>query len=126
MSKIESFSSDTAFLAIEHFPYGMRRSGYFTISQAEKLEKYGHAYQALFQGNREPVNEEEQRFIKVCLEKAEPSSEHEVLWMYFLEKVNQTKSKFSVRPSSKEERNLTQSAYGEYSAVDAGSESDEW
>lgn len=88
MNKKISFSCDSAFFAEEFFPFGISRSGEFTREQAELLEKHGRAYQGIHNGTREPVNEEEQGFLAVCLGEKEPETNHEKAWARFCQKIN--------------------------------------
>ncbi len=83
----DSFYSDSKFYADKHFPHGIARCGDFTSEQAKLLETHGRAYEALAKGNREPVNEEEARFIAVCRGELEPVSEHEKVWMRYHKKI---------------------------------------
>jgi len=78
-----SFESPGKFYADAQFPYGLRRSGSFTVAQADLLENYGQAYQALHQGVRQPANEEEVAFLAVCRGERAPATPHECAWMRF-------------------------------------------
>ncbi len=87
MPKKDSFISNSKFYPNRHFPYGFARCGDFTSEQAELLERHGRAYEALHMGDREPANEEESRFIAVCRGDAEPTTEHEKVWMLYRKKI---------------------------------------
>jgi uncharacterized protein len=45
-----------------NFPYGFRRSGMFTIKEAEYLESHGHTLRELENNIREPISEDEALF----------------------------------------------------------------
>lgn len=45
-----------------NFPHGFRRSGMFTVKEADYLETYGHTLLALENKTTEPVNEDEIHF----------------------------------------------------------------
>jgi uncharacterized protein YifE (UPF0438 family) len=79
----DSFFSNSKFYSDKYFPYGFARSGKFTREQADRLERYGKAYEALHNGKMEPKNAEEARFINVCRGKAKPLTEHEKVWMLY-------------------------------------------
>lgn len=81
-----SFLTDRVFYAQEHFPYGLGRSGEFTSEQAELLAAHGYAYEALANGSRSPVTEEEARFVKVCRGKCAAKSPHEKAWQRYCAK----------------------------------------
>ena len=87
MSQSSSFITSSKFLAQRYFPYGISRSGEFTSAQAKLLEQHGCAYQALHEGKREPVCEEEQAFIAVCRGERQPETAHEKVWQLYLQKV---------------------------------------
>ncbi len=87
MAKDHSFYSDRNFYADEHFPYGLNRSGEFTFAQSELLIQHGCAYEAIANGSREPVSDEEARFLAVCRGEFPAESEHEKVWQLYLTKV---------------------------------------
>ncbi|ARD44711.1 DUF413 domain-containing protein [Colwellia sp. PAMC 21821] len=62
----KSFNVDRNFYDDRNYPRGMKRSGDFTLAEAELLEKFGVALMALSSGTRLPVTEEEQHFVDVC------------------------------------------------------------
>ena len=59
-----SFVSDKRFNDFQHFPRGLRRSGQFTVAEADTLEQCGQAMLELYQGKREPSDEVEKTFIE--------------------------------------------------------------
>lgn len=59
MSNNNAFFSEQKFTATEFFPYGIGRSGNFSVGQVLLLEQHGHAYKALHSGHRAPINAEE-------------------------------------------------------------------
>jgi len=87
MTDLNSFSADREFNPREYFPYGISRSGEFTCEQAELLISHGHAYRALAEGSREPVTQEEVRFVDVCRGKRDAETAHERAWSLFCAKV---------------------------------------
>ncbi|MGL4207205.1 MAG: DUF413 domain-containing protein [Aeromonadaceae bacterium] len=58
-----SFESDKRFNDFQHFPRGLRRSGEFTVAEANTLEQCGHVMLELYQGKREPKDEVETDFV---------------------------------------------------------------
>ena len=85
MSEYLSFSCTSRFYGDEYFPFGLDRSGEFTIKQATLLLDHGKAYQALQNGGRDPVNAEEKAFVEVCRGLRKPVTRHEIAWMKFCE-----------------------------------------
>ena len=59
-----SFESDKRFNDFQHFPRGLRRSGEFTVAEANTLEQCGHVMLELYQGKRVPQDEIEKAFIE--------------------------------------------------------------
>ncbi|MDB4542658.1 DUF413 domain-containing protein [bacterium] len=94
MADNHSFLSDRVFYAREHFPYGLSRSGEFTYEQAELLAAHGYAYEALADGSRSPVTEEEARFVKVCRGKCVAKSPHEKAWQQYCAKTKTPSSTY--------------------------------
>ncbi|MCR5085689.1 MAG: DUF413 domain-containing protein [Succinivibrionaceae bacterium] len=58
-----SFESDKAFNDFNHFPRGIRRSGEFSIREADLLEQCGSAMMDLKNGVRKPKDEAERTFV---------------------------------------------------------------
>ena len=52
-----SFESDKRFNDFKHFPRGLRRSGEFTVAEADGLEKYGTEMLALDHGTMAPQDD---------------------------------------------------------------------
>ncbi len=80
-----SFYSERKFYDYVTFPYGIDRSGEFTIQQAEALEKHGRAYIALASGERLPMTEEEDNFVLFCRGGKTAKSLHELTWKRYRE-----------------------------------------
>ena len=59
-----SFESEKRFNDLQHFPRGIRRSGNFTVSESDLLERHGHAMMELYQGKREPKDDVEAVFVE--------------------------------------------------------------
>ena len=91
-----SFQSNRVFYGTSVFPYGLERSGEFTIAQVELLHRHGCAYEALHNGSQSPVTEEEKDFVAVCQGAREPQTAHERVWMRFCQKASAQVSSFSL------------------------------
>ncbi len=59
-----SFESGKRFNDLQHFPRGIRRSGEFTVAEADLLERHGHAMMELYQGKRQPQDDVEVMFME--------------------------------------------------------------
>lgn len=91
MKSSKSFSCARKFDGDRFFRYGLSRSGEFTYSQVALLELHGRAYQDLEHGEREPVNQEEKDFIKVCQGLKQAETVHERVWQQFRRKTQAQK-----------------------------------
>ena len=79
----ESFNVDRKFYDDKNYPRGMKRSGDFTLAEAEALEQYGVALMALSSGNRQPITEEEHHFVEVCRGNTTVGSTIERAWLKY-------------------------------------------
>ena len=101
MSQQNSFQSDSKFWATNFFPKGINRSGHFNKEQAGLLENHGKAYEALTDGTRDPIGEEETAFLSVFKGEREAQTKHERTWKRFLEVTDQKhRMHYSVSSSS--------------------------
>lgn len=92
-----SFKSSKLFLCRDVFPYGLARSGEFTIEQAKLLEAHGFAYLALADGSATPINSEEEAFVAFCKGDKEADNKHEKAWRRYVDRVQKVnKGHFSV------------------------------
>ncbi|MFC4656405.1 MULTISPECIES: DUF413 domain-containing protein [Rheinheimera] len=89
----QSFVATRRFFDDRNFPKGFTRSGRFTLAEGNLLEKHGIAMQELEQGSRQPVNDEEKRFLDVCKGEVEASSQYEKVWVKYKQRVGE-KRKF--------------------------------
>ncbi|ENY71220.1 DUF413 domain-containing protein [Aeromonas diversa] len=79
-----SFESDKRFNDFKHFPRGLRRSGEFTVAEADALEKYGTAMLALYQGTQEPRDEVEAAFLSQVKSGEAGGNPHAKVWFKYL------------------------------------------
>ncbi|UDG79556.1 DUF413 domain-containing protein [Candidatus Steffania adelgidicola] len=81
---VNSFFSTNRYFDNKNYPHGFSRHGHFTIREAQLLERFGHAYNDLENGTRDPITDDEQKFILVCHGKLTPSNEHEKVWYKYI------------------------------------------
>ena len=79
-----SFESDKRFNDFKHFPRGLRRSGEFTVAEADSLEMYGTAMLALYQGNLTPRDDVESAFVEQVKSGAAGANPHAKVWFKYL------------------------------------------
>lgn len=89
----QSFVAKRRFFDDRNFPKGFSRSGRFTLAEGNLLEKHGVAMQELEDGVRQPVNEEEQRFVQMCKGETEANTAYEKAWLKYKQQL-QEKRKF--------------------------------
>ncbi len=79
-----SFESDKRFNDFKHFPRGLRRSGEFTVAEADSLEKFGTVMLALYQGNLAPRDEVESAFLEQVKSGEAGGNPHAKVWFKYL------------------------------------------
>ncbi len=84
--------------ADRRYPRGLARSGFFTLSEAERLERHGVAYAALTNAERAPINEEEEAFLAVVKGQREAQSPHEKVWVKYLATLNRRRYALTASP----------------------------
>lgn len=92
--KIPFYASDT-------FPYGLSRSGYFSIGESEELTKYGDTLYGLHNGLLSPENAEEAMFVAKLNSDETATLDAVKLWKKFLIVITKSNSFYSLSPSKK-------------------------
>jgi len=82
--QVKSFETSRKFFDDVNFQRGFHRSGDFTRQPADILESMGDALKALHEGSREPVTDEEVRFVDFCQQKLDPINAVERAWAGYL------------------------------------------
>lgn len=100
MNNINIRLSNKVFTDIKRFPYGFRKSGDFSISDANILSSYGHILQALEQGQIEPISREEKHFLKMSKGLANPQTAVERAWRKYIQLSCSRKNFFTLNSSS--------------------------
>ncbi|WP_017443737.1 DUF413 domain-containing protein [Gayadomonas joobiniege] len=75
----------------KNYPYGFRRSGDFSIRESEALSAYGNLFNALYKGEIEPSDEEDDRIIAVMQGRVEPQTVPEKAWLKYQSRLNRPK-----------------------------------
>lgn len=76
--------SQKPFIDRQHFPYGFRKSGDFSISESDLLSRYGKNLLALESGELSPTTEDERHFVAFVQGKAEASNNLEKAWQKYV------------------------------------------
>ena len=87
----DSFTTTNRFFDNKHYPRGFSRNGDFTIKEAQLLERHGSAFNELDLAKREPVTEEEIKFVEVCRGLKEPETEAERVWSKYMSRIKRPK-----------------------------------
>ena len=87
MDSVDPFYCESKFYGLEHFPYGLERSGEFLSYQADLLVNHGQAYKALSDGTRLPLTLEEKEFVEFCRKGRSALSKHERVWQLYCSKI---------------------------------------
>lgn len=79
----EGFTLFKAFTDNRNYPYGLERSGDYSIREAQLLHRLGETFRRLEVGEHKPVNEVEEQFIKMIKGEKEATTDCEKLWLKY-------------------------------------------
>ena len=82
------------------FPYGFRKSGDFSIPEADVLSAYGKTLAGLESGELSPENAEEQHFIAVLKGEQQASSLLEKAWLKYIKLARNRKQFYTLHSSA--------------------------
>ena len=88
------------FIDRQHFPYGFRKSGDFSIPEADVLSAYGKTLAGLESGELSPENAEEQHFIAVLKGEQQASSLLEKAWLKYIKLARNRKQFYTLHRSA--------------------------
>lgn len=80
---VESFQTSRKFYDDIHYPRGISRSGDYSLKEVSLLENHGVAFLELSNGKREPCNDVEIQFLKVCQGDILPTTAEEKTWVKY-------------------------------------------
>lgn len=83
----------------EHFPGGIDRAGFFTISEANYLIDFGFTLNGLSKGEIEPSNEAELEFVNAIRSQMESQAYGVKLWRKYLKAVYKVSHRASANSS---------------------------
>ncbi len=99
MDLLHGFLSNEKFYDDVNFPVGFRKSGDFTIIEAELLTNIGKRLFNLEHGLQMPANQVEEKFVFMCKSHKQPDTKVEILWKKY--KALTSKSLYSLHGSCK-------------------------
>lgn len=70
------------------YPYGFRRSGDFSISESDALAKYGTLFNALYKGEIEPSDSDDERILAIMRGDAQAERIEEIAWLKYQARLN--------------------------------------
>ncbi|MHA7878727.1 MAG: MaoP family protein [Saccharospirillum sp.] len=79
----EGFTQGKPFTDNRNYPYGIERSGDYSIREAQTLRRLGETFRRLETGDLQPTNEVETQFVKMIKGEKEASSDCEKLWLKY-------------------------------------------
>ena len=94
----EGYTLFKAFSDNRHYPYGLERSGDFSIREAELLRRLGETFRRLEVGEHQAVNEVEEQFLKMIRGEKEASTDCEKLWLKYRARVKANRGRRSLLP----------------------------
>lgn len=80
----QGFLVEKLFKDSVNFPYGFRKSGDFSIPEADLLATLGNRLASLEQKVVEPENQVEKNFVEMCEAGREAQTKVELLWQKYL------------------------------------------
>jgi len=86
-NSLESFQTNRKFYDDKNYPRGLNRSGDYSLKEVAIIENYGVAFLELSSGNRAPVTDAEEQFIKVCQGDILPTTAEEKAWVKYHNKI---------------------------------------
>ncbi len=96
MAQIKGFLASGEYYDDKHFPRGFKRSGDFSIPEADILSQLGSRLAALEAQKATPETEEENHFATMCLQDLLPESQVERVWAKYKNLINTGKPKFTL------------------------------
>jgi uncharacterized protein YifE (UPF0438 family) len=88
------------FTDVKRFPYGFKKSGDFSIAEANILSVHGQTLQCLELGTLVPESKEEENFVQVFKGFASPETTFERAWAKYIKLTNTRKNFFSLHSPS--------------------------
>ena len=86
-NSLNSFQTNRKFYDDINYPRGIGRSGDYSIKDVSLLENHGMAFLELSSDKREPKNDIEIQFLKVCRGDILPSTLEEKVWIKYQRKI---------------------------------------
>jgi uncharacterized protein len=83
-----------AFTDYKHYPHGFRRSGDYSIKEADRIERFGHLFQQLQSGEKKPSGAEEKEFLKQLTGKSPVTAPEVMAWNKYQKKISESKQYF--------------------------------
>lgn len=84
---VEGFRFFKPFVDNRNYPYGLERSGDYSIREAERLRKLGETFRRLEVGELQPESEVEAQFVKMIRGEKEATTDNEKLWLKYRARV---------------------------------------
>lgn len=102
MAQIKGFLASGEFYDDKHFPQGFKRSGDFSIPEADILSQLGTRLSALESMKAIPETDEESHFATMCIKDCVPESQVERVWAKYKNLINTGKPKFTLHSKAED------------------------
>ena len=103
MNEITIRPGKKTFTNVMRFPYGFKKSGDFSITEASILSEYGETLQSLEMGSIKPVSKEEKRFVKMTKKLVLPITTVEQAWLKYSRLTNTKKNFYTLNSACSNE-----------------------
>jgi uncharacterized protein YifE (UPF0438 family) len=101
MNSYDISHSVRKFTDSKNFPRGFRKSGDFSIVEADLLTQIGNTLLALSEGSLQPVTDDEKRFVRVLNGELMPETSVEKVWMKYLRLTRSPRKFYTLNSSSR-------------------------
>ncbi len=100
MTRLAIRLSAKPFIDRQKFPYGFKKSGDFSINEADLLTQYGKTLLALESGEFLPESDDEKHFVSVVSGRAEPTNNLEKAWAKYVRLARGKKQFYTLHSSA--------------------------
>lgn len=96
MASLQGFELMSEYFDDKHFPNGFKRSGDFTIPEANILSQLGSRLTKLTKHEVEPISIEEKQFVEMCIHNLQPQNPVEKAWAKYQNLITTGKPMFTL------------------------------
>ena len=90
--RVREYYLGRSFADRANYPYGIERSGDFSLKECQILNRCGSLYQALLNGEVKDPNDDDVRLMAIMAKQIEPQTPEEKVWLKYLDKTEKHKA----------------------------------